>query len=131
MSAVGSGLSPGAGATPARIPRSGAGFIRVLAGVAVLALAATLVFVAQHTGSSRAWSPPLHDRRPVTVTLLVIAAVGWEFTVTLAALRLDQARQIIRRHRLERLATTRPTSGPEIPGSPGDGPDPRGHAREA
>jgi uncharacterized integral membrane protein len=100
-----------------RIPRIRAGFIRVLAGVGVLALAAALVFFAQNTGSSHPSFPPVHDRRPVMVTLLVIAAACWDFTVTLVAVRVVQARQIMRRHRLEKLATTQPAPGPDIPGS--------------
>ena len=54
---------------------------------------------------------PLHDRSPVTVTLLAIAAAGWEFVLTLIAMRVVQARRIMRRHRLERLATTLPATG--------------------
>jgi uncharacterized integral membrane protein len=130
VSAFGPGLSPGAGVTPTRIPRSRAGFIRVSAGVGVLALAAALVFVASNTGSSRAWSAPLHDRRPVTVILLVVAAVGWEFTVTLAAVRVVQLRQIMRRHRLEQLATTLSATGPDLPGFSLDKPHPHEQARE-
>jgi uncharacterized integral membrane protein len=125
VSAVGSRLSAGSGVpsapAPARILRNRAGFTRVLAGVTVLALTAALVFFAQSTGSSRTWNAPLHDRRPVTVALLVIAAVGWEFILTLVAVRVVQARQIMRRHRLEILATTQSATGPDIPGSsPGE-----------
>jgi len=130
VSAVGSGLSGGAGVTPARIPRSKAGFTRVLAGVGVLALAAALVFVAQDVGSSRGSFPPLHDRSPVAVILLVIAAVGWEFILTLVAVRVVQARQIVRRHRLEKLATTLSATGPDIPGSSLDETHPWEQARE-
>ena len=131
VSAVGSGLSAGTGVPSALIPRIWAGFTRVLAGVTVLALTGALVFVAQNTGSSHASFPPLHDRSPVAVTLLVIAAAGWEFILTLVAVRVVQAREIMRRHRLEKLATTWPATGPDIPGSSLDGPDRRGQAREA
>jgi uncharacterized integral membrane protein len=131
VSAVGSGLSAGTGVPSARIPRIRAGFARVLVGVTVLAVAAVLVFVAQNTGSSHASFPPVHDRRPVMVTLLVIAAAGWEFTVTLVAVRVVQTRQIMRRHRLEKLATTWPAASPDIPGSSLGGPHPPEPAREA
>jgi uncharacterized integral membrane protein len=129
VSAIGSGLSA-RGMPPVRIPRTRAGFTRVLAGVAVLAVTAALVFFAQNTGSSRAWFPPLHDRSPVAVTLMVIAAAGWECVLTLAAVRVVQARQIMRRHRLEKLATTLSATGPDIPGSSFDGPHPQEQARE-
>jgi uncharacterized integral membrane protein len=122
VSAVGSGLSARTGVPSARILRIRAGFTRVLGCVTVLALTGALVFVAQNTGSSRASFPPLHDRSPVAVTLLVIAAAGWEFIVTLAAVRVVQARQIMRRHRLEKLATTGPTTSPDLPGSSLDEP---------
>jgi len=131
MSAVGSGLSAAAGVSPARISRIRGSFTRVFAGVGVLALTAAVVFFAQSTGSSRALFPPLRDRSPVAVTLLVIAAVGWEFILTLAAVRVVQAHQIMRRHRLEKLATTLSATGPEISGSSLDGPHPQGQPREA
>ena len=131
MSAVGSGASAATGVPTARIPRTRAGFTGLLAGVAVLALAAVLVFAARSTGSSRAWFPPLHDRRPVTVALLVIAAAGWEFILTLVAVRVVQARQIMRRHRLEQLATTLSATEPEVRASSRDEPRPPRPAREA
>lgn len=130
MSTVGSGFSAGVGAPSARSPRIRAGLTRVLAGVAVLAVTAALVFVAQNTGSSRASFPPLHDRHAVMITLLVIAAAGWEFILTLAAVRVVQTHRIMRRHLLEKLATTLSTTGPEIPGSSGDGPHPQEQVRE-
>jgi uncharacterized integral membrane protein len=114
VSAVGSGAAAGTGVPTARIPRTRADFTWLLAGAVVLALAAALVFAARSTGFSRTWFPPLHDRRPVTVALLIIAAAGWEFILTLVAVRVVQARQIIRRHRLEQLATTLSATGPEV-----------------
>jgi uncharacterized integral membrane protein len=137
VSAMGSGASVGSGASAAtgvptaRIPRARVDFTWLLAGVVVLALAAALVLVARSTGLSRAWFPPSHDRRPVTVALLVIAAAGWEFILTLVAVRVVQARQIMRRHRLEQLATTLSATGPEVQGSSRDEPHPPRRAGEA
>ena len=122
MSAVGSGLSAGSagsGVSTARITRIRAGLPLVSACVGVLALTAALVLTVSDADSSRAWLPPLHDRRPVTVVLLVVAAVGWEFILTLAAVRVVQARRIMRRHRLEKLATARSVTGPDGPDVPG------------
>lgn len=132
MSAVGSGSSGGTGVSPApaRIPRTRAGLPGVLVAVTVLAVTAALVLFAQSTGSSRAWYPPLQDRHPVAVALLVVAAAGWEFILTLAAVRVVQARQIMRRHRLEKLATTRSATGPDIKGSSPGETRPRRHAGE-
>jgi uncharacterized integral membrane protein len=132
VSAVGSRLSAGSGvpSAPARILRGRAGFTRVLLGVTVLALTAALVFFAQSTGSSRTWNAPLHDRPPVTVALLVIAAVGWEFILTLVVVRVVQARQIMRRHRLEVLATAQSATGPDVLGSLLDETHPQERARE-
>jgi len=105
VSAVGSGLSARTGVQSVRILLARAGFARVVVGVTALALTAALVFFAQSAGSARTWLPPLRDRSPVAVTLLVIATAGWEAILTLVVVRVVQARQIMRRHRLEKLAT--------------------------
>jgi hypothetical protein len=107
----------GAGAAPIRIPRTRAGFTVVLAGAAGLALAVTVVFIALNTGSSLVSSPEPVDFRPVTIALLVIAAACWEFTLTFAAVRIVQACQIMRRHRLESLATSWTATSPHVPDS--------------
>jgi hypothetical protein len=131
VSAVGSGLSAGVGVPSARILRSRVRFTRVLAVVGVLALAAALVLFAESTGLWRAWFPPPRDWHPVTATLLVIAAAGWEFVLTLAAVRVVQTRQIMRRHRLEKLATTLSAAGSDIPDSSLHEPRSQGQASEA
>jgi hypothetical protein len=112
MTTAASDAPAGTGAAPTRIPRARAGSTVVLAGIAVLALAAAVVFIALDTGSSLVSSPAPVGLRSVTIALLVIAAACWEFTLTLAAMRMVQARQIMRRHRLENLATTWTATGP-------------------
>jgi hypothetical protein len=92
------------------------GLTRVVAGTALLLLAGAVGFLARSAGSLRVLSPPPRDRGPVTVILLVVAAAAWEFILTLVAVRMVRARQIMRRHRLERLAMSRPAEDSDPPG---------------
>jgi hypothetical protein len=131
MSTADSGASARTGAAPSRIPRTGAGSTMVLAGIAALALAVTVVFIEFTTGSLMVSSPTSVERRPVVIALLVIAALCWEFTLTLTVVRIVQARQIMRRHRLENLATTWTATSPHPPDPSLHAPHPRDPGRRA